>query len=55
MLCHREVCLFLKEDRSEHALSRRSPADLALAKDKGVGRRGAAFLLNWKGVKMGKK
>lgn len=33
MLCHREVCLFLKEDRGEHALSRRTPADLALAKD----------------------
>lgn len=55
MLCHREACLFLKEDTGEHALSKRSPADRALAKDEGEGRREAAFLLNWRCVKMGKK
>lgn len=55
MLCHGERCLLLRRDRGEHALSSRSPADLALARDKGPRRGDAAFLLSRRFVKMEKK
>lgn len=48
-------CLLLKRGRGERALSSRSPADLALARDEGPGRGDAAFLLNRRFVRMGKK